>query len=133
MQDPSPLARYIADRLQERHESADHFARRVGINPSGLYQLLRGTKGLPQQRTLSKIAGGLGMSAAELLAAVDGVNEPSERPEDTIAVSVDFPLSLRKRALGVAQDEDRTLSSLAVYAVRRYVSQRERELDLDRS
>ena len=133
MQEPSPLAQYITARLAERHESADKFARCIGVNTSGFYKLLRGAYGAPQQGTLEKIAAGLGMSAAELLSRVDDQNEPTELPEDTLAVSVEFPLSLRKRAMGVAQDEDRTLSSLVVYAVRRYVSQREREFDLERS
>lgn len=78
---PSPLARYIDDRLIERVETVDDFARRVGINSSGLYKLLRGAYAAPQQRTLAKIAGGLGMSVAELLTAVEAEREmdPIER------------------------------------------------------
>jgi len=76
MAHPSPLARYIGGCLTDRGESPDDFAGRVGINSSGLYKLLRGVYAAPQQRTLEKIAGGLGMSAAELLAAADAENEP---------------------------------------------------------
>jgi len=53
--------------------------------------------------------------------------DADEQPEDTVAVTIRFPGSLRKRALGVAQDEDRTFSSLVIYALRRYVTERERE------
>jgi transcriptional regulator with XRE-family HTH domain len=134
MQSPSALAQYISERLGERHESADQFARRIGINASGFYRFLRGAAGGPQHRTLEKIAGGLDMSAAKLLAAVDAHAEViDDQPEETVPITIRVPLSLRKRALGVAQDEDRTFSSIAVYALRRYVNQREREPDLERS
>jgi hypothetical protein len=53
--------------------------------------------------------------------------DTDEQPEETVAVTIRFPADLRKRALGVAQDEDRTFSSLVVYALRRYVTERERE------
>jgi len=42
-------------------------------------------------------------------------------------VTVRFPATLRKRALEVAQAEDRTFSSIVIYALRRYVTERERE------
>jgi transcriptional regulator with XRE-family HTH domain len=71
MADPSPLAEYVTRRLAERHESADQFARRTSINASGFYRFLRGAAGGPQQRTLDKIATGLGMSPSELLAAAE--------------------------------------------------------------
>ena len=47
--------------------------------------------------------------------------------EDTVPITIRFPGLLRKRALGVAQDEDRSFSSLVIYALRRYVTDRERE------
>ena len=50
-----------------------------------------------------------------------------EPPEDTVPVTIRFPATLRKRALDVAQNEDRTFSSLVIYALRRYVTDRERE------
>jgi len=50
-----------------------------------------------------------------------------EPPEDTVPVTIRFPAALRKRALTVAEAEDRTFSSLVVYALRRYVTERERE------
>jgi hypothetical protein len=53
--------------------------------------------------------------------------DADEQPEDTVPVTIRFPASLRKRALGVAQDEDRSFASLVVYALRRYVTDRERE------
>jgi len=53
--------------------------------------------------------------------------DADEPPEETVAVTIRFPASLRKRALGVAQDEDRTFSSLVIYALRRYVTDRESE------
>jgi hypothetical protein len=46
-------------------------------------------------------------------------------------LTIRFPASLRKRALGVAQDEDRTFASLVVYALRRYVTERERDQDAE--
>jgi transcriptional regulator with XRE-family HTH domain len=75
---PSPLARYVGDRLAERREGPDDFAHRVGINASGLYKLLRGAYTMPTQRNLDKIAAGLGMSAAELLAAVDPIDDDDD-------------------------------------------------------
>lgn len=47
--------------------------------------------------------------------------------EELVPVTIRFPASLRKRALGVAQDEDRTFASLVIYALRRYVDQAEKE------
>lgn len=126
MAQPSPLAQYISARLRERHESADEFARRIGVNASGLYRLLRGGHAAPQHRTLEKIAHGLDMSASQLLAAAETRDEMVDpRPEETVAMTICFPASLRKRALGVALDEDRTFSSLVVYALRRYVTEHE--------
>jgi transcriptional regulator with XRE-family HTH domain len=121
----SPLASYVTDRLADRHESADQFARRIGINASGLYKWLRGTYGTPQHRNLEKIAAGLNMSAGELLAAVDVRNGVAHEPppEDTLAETIRFPVSLRQRALQVARDDDRTFSSLVIHALRRYVTQ----------
>jgi hypothetical protein len=55
--------------------------------------------------------------------------DAQEPPEETVAVTIRFPALLRKRALGVAQDEDRSFSSLVVYALRRYVTDRERDSD----
>jgi predicted transcriptional regulator len=55
--------------------------------------------------------------------------DASEATEDTVAVTIRFPAELRKRALGVAQDEDRSFSSLVVYALRRYVTEHERQGD----
>jgi len=75
MAHPSLLAQYIADRLAQRHESADEFARRIDVNASGLYKLLRGAYGAPHQRTLDKIAMGLGMSPSQLLAAAEAQTE----------------------------------------------------------
>jgi predicted transcriptional regulator len=51
--------------------------------------------------------------------------DTDEQPEETVAVTIRFPHDLRKRALGVAQDEDRTFQSLVVYALRRYVTEHE--------
>jgi len=50
-----------------------------------------------------------------------------EPAEDTVPVTIRFPAELRKRALIVAEAEDRTFSSLVVYALRRYVMDKERE------
>jgi hypothetical protein len=52
-----------------------------------------------------------------------------EPPEDTVAVTIRFPATLRKRAIDVALSEDRTFSSLVIYALRRYVTERERETE----
>jgi len=53
--------------------------------------------------------------------------DADEQPEETVTISIRFPASLRKRALGVAQDEDRSFASLVVYALRRYVTDHERD------
>jgi hypothetical protein len=52
--------------------------------------------------------------------------DADEGQEDLVPVTIRFPASLRKRALGVAQDEDRTFASLVIYALRRYVTEQER-------
>jgi hypothetical protein len=75
MAQPSPLARYLTEHLAERHVTPDEYARGIGTNASGLYKLLRGAYTAPQQRTLEKIAGGLGMTAGELLEAVEARDE----------------------------------------------------------
>lgn len=77
----TPLALYLERRLQERGETPEEFAERVGINPSGLYKLLRGAYKSPSQASLVKIARGLGMTAGELLSAVEAKDEddPIER------------------------------------------------------
>jgi hypothetical protein len=53
--------------------------------------------------------------------------DAEQQSEDTVPITIRFPASLRKRALGVAQDEDRTFSSVVIYALRRYVTERETE------
>jgi hypothetical protein len=53
--------------------------------------------------------------------------DAEQQSEDTVSITIRFPASLRRRALGVAQDEDRTFSSLVIYALRRYVTERETE------
>jgi len=50
-----------------------------------------------------------------------------EPTENTVPVTIRFPASLRKRALAVALAEDRTFASIVVYALRRYVTEREHE------
>lgn len=50
-------------------------------------------------------------------------------PEDTVPITVRYPASLRKRALAVAEAEDRTFASLAVYALRLYVTERESQME----
>jgi hypothetical protein len=51
--------------------------------------------------------------------------DAEEPQEDTVSITIRFPASLRKRALGVAQDEDRSFTSLVIYALRRYVTEQE--------
>jgi hypothetical protein len=46
--------------------------------------------------------------------------------EEVVPITIRFPASLRKRALNVALDEDRSFASLVIYALRRYVEQAER-------
>jgi hypothetical protein len=55
--------------------------------------------------------------------------DAEEPQEETVSITIRFPASLRKRALGVAQDEDRSFSSLVIYALRRYVTEREHQGD----
>jgi predicted transcriptional regulator len=55
--------------------------------------------------------------------------DTNEATEDTVAVTIRFPADLRERALDVAHDEDRSFSSLVVYALRRYVTEHERQSD----
>jgi transcriptional regulator with XRE-family HTH domain len=83
-----PRAQYILDRLNERLETPDEFARRVGINSSGFYKLLRGEYAEPRQATLDKIASGIGMTPAELLVAVRGGS--SELSTDELELLADY-------------------------------------------
>jgi hypothetical protein len=53
--------------------------------------------------------------------------DAEEPQEELVPVTIRFPASLRKRALGVAQDEDRTFASLVIHALRRYVTAREEQ------
>ena len=53
--------------------------------------------------------------------------DADEAAEVTVEVTILFPSTLLKRALGVAKDEDRTFSSLVIYALRRYVTEREQD------
>ena len=55
--------------------------------------------------------------------------DAEEPQEELVPVTIRFPATLRKRAIDVATAEDRPFSSLVVYAVRRYVTEREREQD----
>jgi hypothetical protein len=57
--------------------------------------------------------------------------DAEEPQEELIPNTIRFPASLRKRAIEVALAEDRPFSSLVVYAVRRYVTDRERELGIE--
>lgn len=82
------LAQYLLDRLNERMETPDEFAKRIGINSSGFYKLLRGEYAEPRQATLDKIASGIGMTPAELLVAVRGGS--SELSTDEIELLADY-------------------------------------------
>ena len=124
---PSPLARYLSLRLAERHTSPDEFARSVGINASGFYKLLRGAYAAPQQRTLEKIAAGLGLSASELLAAVEARDEidPLERSlrqrmgemrEALDGIPREFWATVIKATWDRAIDEARDMARLLVLA-----------------
>jgi hypothetical protein len=46
---------------------------------------------------------------------------------DVVPITIRFPAALRKAALGVAQDEDRSFASLVIYALRRYVEAHQAE------
>jgi hypothetical protein len=59
-------------------------------------------------------------------AAMPRRRKDAQPTEDLEPVTIRFPASLRKRALGMAQNEDRTFASLVIYALRRYVSDHER-------
>jgi hypothetical protein len=55
--------------------------------------------------------------------------DADEPQEATVPITIRFPADLRKRALGVAQDEDRSFASLVIYALRRYVTEQERQAE----
>ena len=52
-------------------------------------------------------------------------------PEKTYSASVRMPASLRDRAYAVAQSEDRNLNSLVLYALRRYITERESQVQTE--
>jgi len=52
--------------------------------------------------------------------------DTGEESEPNVSITIRFPASLRKRAVAVAIAEDRAFSSLVIYALRRYVTAKER-------
>ena len=66
------LGRFLSDELAVRGETGEEFARRNGMNVSHVYQIIRGEKKNPQLDTVQKIAAGLGMTVAEMHAAMEG-------------------------------------------------------------
>jgi hypothetical protein len=57
--------------------------------------------------------------------------DAAEPSEPAVSITVRFPADLRKRAIAVAEAEDRTFASLVIYALRRYVTEQEREIRTD--
>lgn len=55
--------------------------------------------------------------------------DAEQQQEETVPVTVRYPKDLHARALAVAKAEDRTFASLVTYALRRYVTDREREME----
>jgi len=48
-----------------------------------------------------------------------------EPPEETIPVTIRFPISMRERGEVIAKKDVRSFTQLVVYAVQRYLSERE--------
>ena len=51
--------------------------------------------------------------------------------EELVPITIRFPISLRRRALATAQNEDRSFASLVLQAVDRYVTEREQQSSPD--
>lgn len=76
------LALFLRRQLEERGETAEQFGKRIGLNSSGIYQILREQRQYVQDRTLDKIAEGLGMTPAEMAVAI-GKGTPQDDPEES--------------------------------------------------
>lgn len=60
------VARNLAAVMEARQTNAAELARRAGINPTGVYDILSGKSRSPKIETLGKIAGALGVPIATL-------------------------------------------------------------------
>jgi transcriptional regulator with XRE-family HTH domain len=65
------LGSYLRDELHRRDLSPEEFGRRSGLGTSHIYQIIRGEKPNVRQATVDRIAKGLSMTSAELLAALN--------------------------------------------------------------
>ncbi len=68
-----------------RDENPRGFALRAGLDPSHLYQILRGERKHVRQETMAKLADACGMSLTELTAQIEGPKPRRvPRPDETI-------------------------------------------------
>lgn len=75
------LARFLQRQLDARGMTADLFAKKHGLNSSGLYQLLRGERTYVQDRTMERLAAALGMTLAEMVTAMATDGSPADPDE----------------------------------------------------
>lgn len=109
--------------LDERGETAQHFAERNDLNGSGIYQIIRGERQYVTDRTLDKIATGLNMSRAELAAAMDGGH--SELAADEIELLASYRSMPAEKRPTVKE----IINALAVQPTQRPANRRRDALD----
>ena len=93
------VARNLESLMEARQTNASEVARRAGINPTGVYDILSGKSRSPKIETLGKIAGALGVPIATLF---EEAGEAELRSE-IVALFAQLPPDERDRLLLIAR------------------------------
>ena len=96
------LSLFLSRQLDAMGLTAEQFARKAGLNASGIYQIVRGERIYVQDRTLDKIAAALNMTPAEMALAM-GKAAATEDPDEAeiLALFRDVPTEKRSAAKDV--------------------------------
>lgn len=87
------VARNIEALMEQKGLDASKLTRRSGLNPTGIYDILKGKSRSPKIETIGKIAKGLGVPISIIFS-----DNPSERAVDELSAVFD-QLSDEKRDL----------------------------------
>lgn len=94
------VARNIEAEIARKGTNAAEVARRAGINPTGVYDILNGKSASPRLDTIHKIAVlGLGVSVATLMRDPDA----EEVDRELLNVLSDLPEADRRKFLAMAR------------------------------
>jgi transcriptional regulator with XRE-family HTH domain len=94
----TPLAVFLARQLDLRQWSRDEFARRTGLTRSHVYFILDGARQNVGIDTIERIAAGLGITRAELFAAVDQDSDQTADEVEVLALYRQLPHDQRTAA-----------------------------------